>query len=266
VSLFTAVDPERFIYVEQRLPANGRGAWTTAGIGYLNRYTINPEGQPRIGTVAEKSIAHWSVAAGCDAIQRELVAGGYMAPVASSERGVFGPRTLAGVKAFQMRNADPLGGKPLVVDGIFGRGDARALFTPLIDTAEATHGVPDHLLRGEANHESMLDPGAMGYAVFYPDYRGIDRACFQINGKAHPEVTWGQAYDVGFAADWSAARLRANYDRFLAQFPGREALHYWRAAVLAHNNPAAATRFASTGIMPSQSAEDYVASVFNARY
>jgi len=269
MAIYPSVDPERFIDPTRNLPANGRGAWTREGIGFLNRYTINPDGQPRIGTVAEQSLAHWSVAAGCHTIQTELIRAGHLAALADGERGIFGPRTHTAVKAFQYANTDPETGAQLVVDGIFGRPDARALFTPIIDAAEARHGVPRHLLRGECNHESALDPGSVGFYIYYGtefEYRGVDRSAFQINSKAWASITWAQAYDFRFAADWSAKRMRYYRDLFASRYPGKSNDLYWDAAVLAHNNPSAAGKYANTGVMPSSSAAAYVSGVLNAIY
>lgn len=269
MTIFTRVDPERFIDPARQLPPNGRGAWVKQGIDFNYRYCLAPDGAARIGTVAERSLAHWSVAAGCYAIQQRLVSLGLMEPVGSTEAGVFGPRTDEAVRKFQSGATDPESGNALAVDGIVGTSDARALFTPVIDAAEAAYAIPGHLLRGECNHESRLDPGGCGYYIYYSSgtaYRGVDRGPLQINALANPQVSWAQAYDFSFAADWSAKRMRGYYDQFKARYPGQGDDLYWRAAVLAHNNPSAAGTYARTGVITSASAAAYVEGVYNAIY
>jgi peptidoglycan hydrolase-like protein with peptidoglycan-binding domain len=159
---FNQVNPEKFVEPLHGKPANGRGAWTRTGIGFDYRYMINPETQPRIGTVCERSLDHWAVGAGTWAIQSRLIALEYLPPIANAEWGIFGPKTEAAVSTFQQGNLDPAGkGVRLAVDGTVGRSDARALFTPLIKVAQADYHIPDDLLLGETNHESRLDPGAL---------------------------------------------------------------------------------------------------------
>jgi len=264
--LFTQVDPNGFIDTDRSLPANGRGAWNRNGIGFDYRYAINPDGQPRIGSQADKSMAHWAVAAGCYIIQSRLITLGHMGPLSDGEKGLFGERTLAGVKAFQAVNKDPDGGAQLVTDGTVGRSDARALFTPILNAAERKYDIPNHYLRGECNHESMLDPGAVGYYIYYPDYRGVDRGAFQINSKSAPDVTWAQAFDATFAADWSAKRMRTNHDTYAARWPNQDDTVLWHAAILSHNNPSAAAIMARTGYPPYETSAAYINNVLLAIY
>lgn len=266
MATFLQVDPQSFVDVEAGQPEHGRGSWTRTGISFDYRYALSENPAARIGTLAQESTGHWAVAAGCYAIQRRLQAFGHLGVLAESERGIFGPRTQAAVKAFQAAAVDPESSAPLVVDGIVGTSDARALFTPVIDAAERKHGIPAHYLRGECNHESRLDPGAVGYFVFYPEFRGVDRGAFQVNSKAHAEVTWAQAFDFLFMADWSAARMRGYFDKFKAAYPKLSDDTCWRAAILAHNNPAAATTYARTGSLSSTSGAAYVNAVLTAIY
>lgn len=266
MSTFLQVDPVRFIDTSAGKPAFGRGAWVREGIGFDYRYMLNPDGQPRIGTVAEKTLAHWAVAAGCWAIQRRLIVLGHMAPLVEAERGLFGPKTVAAVKAFQKDRMDPENDSPLVVDGTVGRSDARALFTPIITAIEKALTIPDHYLLGETNHESRLDPGAIGYYIYYPDYRGVDRSLSQINSSANPQVTWVQAFDVEFSIDWSGRRLRKAHDDFKIANPGQNESVLWDAALCHHNNPSAARKWAQLGYAPTPEAAKYVSDTKAARY
>lgn len=275
MATFLQVDPERLVDQTNHVPLHGRGAWTKEGIGFDYRPRLNPLGYPRIGTVAEKSLAHWAVAAGVAAIQRRLSAFGFMAPLPDDELGVFGPKTSQGVQAFQSDNADPASGGALWVDGIVGSSDSRALWTPEIDMAEDRYGIPDHLLRGEVNHESAMDAGAIGYIIYYAkiigtqttyQYRGVDRGLCQINSVAHSEVSWRDAMDPTVSIPWSGASLRAHYDQFKKWYPQQLTSVLWDAAVCAHNNPAAATNWARYGSAPTEAAALYVGYVKTARY
>lgn len=269
MTIFTQIQPAVFIQPDRHLPANGRGAWTKTGIGFDYRYRLSSDPAQRIGTLAQQSLAHWAVAAGSYAIQSRLVDLGHMAPVAASEAGMFGPRTDQAVRKFQSGATDPESGAPLIVDGIVGRSDARALFTPVIDAAEQQYDIPDRLLRGQCNHESALDPGAVGYWVYYGttlEYRGVDRGPHQINSKAQTQINWGQSFDFRFAAGWSAANMRGHHDNYATRYPSQSATVLWEAAALAHNNPSAGARYAATGIVPTQAAATYLNAVLAARY
>lgn len=266
MATFDTVDPDGFVRPAYGEPENGRGAWTREGIDFDYRYAMADEPSQRIGTRAEVSLDHWSVAAGSYAIQRRLVELGNMDPVGPNEKGIYGSRTRQAVRAFQADNEDPDGGARLHVDGIVGRSDARALFTPMITAAEKRHDIPRRLLLGETNHESMLDPGAVGYFIYYPDYRGVDRAMSQINAKANPQVSWHEAYDPRFALDWSARRMRSYFDGFRQRYPKTGTLALWDAAVCAHNNPSAAWQWARDGHPPTEAAAKYVSGVKHARY
>lgn len=264
--IFSQIDPESFIDIPAGFPTVGRGAWTKAGIGFSNRYTIAPSGQPKIGTQCERSLDHWAVGAGCWALQCRLIELGHLPRIKVSERGIFGPKTFQAVKSFQSANKDPATNSPLVVDGIVGRPDARALFTPYIDDAERAFEIPERYLRGIIHRESALDPGSVGYFIYYPEYRGVDRGAAQINSLAHNEVLWNVAYNFHAAMAWTAERLKAAHDRYAAKHPGKGDELYWEAAVLSHNNPAAAAAYAATGVMQSKAAVSYVSAVLTARF
>lgn len=260
----TQVDPEGFVD-ETSEPEHGRGAWNRKGIDFDYRYALSPTQAQRIGTRCEESLDHWAVGAGCLAIQHRL-ANLHFYEMRASERGVFNSRMKTAVKAFQGQNSDPINGAQLQQDGTVGTSDARALFTPVILEAERKYRVPDKLLLGETVHESALDPGAVGYYVYYPDYRGIDRGMSQINSRANAIVSWGDAFNPSFAIDWSGHRLRTIFDQFKAQFPSTSEFELWNAAVCAHNNPSAAGKWARDGVPPTPEAAKYVQAVRNSTY
>ena len=109
-----------------------------------------------------------------------------MKTVAKTNRGVFNPTLRDAVIRFQEGGIDPQTKAPLVDDGTVGMSDTRALFTPLILDAESSFGIPDRLLLGETNHESQIEPGALGYFIYYPDYRGVDRGVRRSTARRRP--------------------------------------------------------------------------------
>lgn len=247
--LFEEVNPNKFV----KPGIFGRRAWTKAGIGDDYRYHYRPG--VKVGEEAEKSLDHWAVSAGVYGIQARLVALGFLkAPV----RGSFGYGLRTAVIAFQ-KDAG------IEADGTVGISDARALWTPVIDAAESDHSIPDHWVRGQINGESSLDPGALGWQIYYPDFRGVDRGMGQINSEAHPEITWGQSYQPWTAIEWTAKRLRDSFDTFQRQFPKTPVATLWEAAVCAHNSPVAAYDWLKTGT-PSPDARKYVDLIKAARY
>lgn len=264
MTLLHAVSPQDFIDSTKSLPANGRGAWTKVGIDFEYRYALAPDSSQRIGTRAQVSLDHWAVAAGSFAIKKRLIDLGFMAPLADSERGIFGPRTQDAVKAFQAKNADPQGGRALSVDGIVGTSDARALFYPLVVKAMTKYGIPEHLLVGETNHESVFDPGAVGYFIYYPDYRGVDRGLSQINSKG--TVSWLDAFDPAFCIDWSGKRLRDYFNQYAANYPKQDTSVLWEAAVCAHNSPVNGNNWAKNGGPTNETAAAYVDGVRKATF
>jgi hypothetical protein len=271
---YTQVDPESFIHLDTAtpLPTHGRGAWTPYGIGFDTRYRTVPKDlaipYPQLGTIPDRNLDCWAVAAGIHALQRRLIQLSFLEPVAPSEFGFFGPRTDAAVRAFQAATKDPGTSQKLEVDGIVGRTDSRALWTPLIDAAEKSFAIPQHILRGETMHESALDVGAVGWYIFYEgaDYRGVDRGMSQINSRANASITWAQAFDPVFALPWSARRLRTYHDGFESDFPNRAQSLYWDAAICAHNNPSAARAWVKASEPTTTAAATYVSSVRKAIY
>jgi peptidoglycan hydrolase-like protein with peptidoglycan-binding domain len=266
MALFTEVDPEKFIDTRAKTPLHGRGAWNSKGKANGSWRYERIEGKPNIGTDCEKSLDAWACGAGVYAYQQILAKRGYLTKF---RKGVFGRTTMEAVKAFQAKNLQVTNGRPLTADGTIGTTDAKALLTPLIDSAERTYGIPDRSLRGETNLESALDTGALGYFIYYGtslEYRGVDRSSSQINSGAHPDITWAQAFDPFFAIDWSGKRMRSAYDSFKKANPGQRDQVLWDAALCYHNNPSAATTWARQGFAPTDAAASYVAAAKTARY
>lgn len=260
----TQVDPAGFVDGMFE-PAHGRGAWTKTGIDFDYRYALAPTRDQRIGTRCEEGLEYWATAAGCLAIQHRLAELQFYDMV-KDEHGVFNKRMQTAVRAFQTQNSDPMTGAQLLQDGTVGTTDARSLFTPVIRKKETKYAIPDKLLLGETVHESAMDPGAVGYYIYYPDYRGVDRGMSQINSKANSTVSWMEAFSPTFSLDWSGRRLRTIYTQFKTQYPTTPDLELWNAAVCAHNNPSAAIQWAKTGFPPTVDAAKYVQAVRNSTY
>lgn len=279
---FHEVDPSSFIDIPAQLPATGRGAWTRLGIEIDYRFRLAPAGAPRVGTQAEKSLSHWAVSAGVYAVQKRLEGLGYWEVSDNDEfHGRWGSGTDRAFRAFQKASVDPAGGARLTIDGLCGRADVRALWTPLIDESAEYYNVPKEYLRGQANWESFgLDPAAVGYYIYYAvkyrkadgtygtrvEFRGVDRGLSQINSLYNPDVTWHQAYDPVFSLAWSGKRLRTFYDKYKKANPAQDVQVLWDAAICAHNNPSAAALWAKNGFPPTEDAATYVSSVRGATY
>lgn len=264
------VNPESFIDISNEEPENGRGAWTREGIGFDYRYMVAPSGTQLLGSQCETSLAHWAIGAGVRAIQRrlrslKLVPSGYF----DTEHNVYGSKTADAVKKFQTKNVDPSNGHDLWVDGIVGRSDSRALWTPLIDEAETDEEIPNRLVLGQINHESLLDAGAVGYFIFYGedlDYRGVDRGLAMMNSKALPDESWLETFTPRYAINWTANRMRSQFDSYRSSYPKRRDAVLWDAAVCAHNSPVWGGQWAKSGAPPNDQAARYVAAVKAAVY
>lgn len=271
MSTFNQIQPSVFGEI-----ASGRGAWRSRGFDFTGTnyvYRLEHATEPRLGQRAERDCDHWAVGAGSGAVQRRLVT---LAFTTETEMlgcsGIWGPRTDAAFRKFQSLNIDPGTGLKLTVDGQCGRQDTRALWTPLIDAYEDFASIPDHLLRGLLNNESILDPGAVGEITIYvrdggiKEYRGVDRGLAQINSMAHPEITWAQAFDAPYAISYAAARLRSTFDSLKAKYPSRADSVHWDAAVESHNSPVWGQSWAKYGFPPNDQAITYVRAVKNAIY
>lgn len=255
---FLQVDPTKL-----STPTSGRGAWSHTGIDFDYRYTIAPPGEDRIGTVCDRSVNHWAVGAGAWAIQDQLISLGYMAQIGDTEKGIWGPKTDAAFRIFQKTHKDPLDGKPLVVDGFFGRQDARALWTPIIDMAEIQHGIPGHILRGQIWWESWEDPGAIGSIT----RSGIDRGIAAINSKWRPNISWRQSFDPTFTIPYTAKALADQRTTYQARYGSKRSDRVlWDATIANHNSPEKADDWAQDAVPPDEQIETYVRGVRTSIY
>lgn len=270
MSVFSLVNPERFIDHATHQPRYGRGCWNRHGKANGSWRYEWIETLPKIGTNAEQSLDAWATCAGCYAYQSLLIRGGYLRELEPPERGIFGPATKGAVQDMQRNNKNPANGRALTVDGTIGRADAAALLTPVIDQAEARQRIPNHLLRGETALESgYLDCGALGSYIWYGDeleYRGVDRSVSQINSHSNEQVTWEQAFNPVFSINWSAERMRNYYDQFRRAYPDQTNVVLWDAALCAHNSPLNAWSWARRGAPPNDVAAKYVSACKAARY
>lgn len=261
MTIFTQVDPERFIKPERHLPEFGRGVWNDKGKANGSWRYEYTEGKPSIGTNAETSLDAWATCAGSYAWQMILMRRGFLRLLHWSEEGIFGPATEAAVVRMQRATEDPETGRRLEADGTIGRHDAKALLAPLIDAAEDRHDIPSHYLRGETNLESAMDTGALGTYIYYGidrRFAGVDRSNSQINSKSNAQVSWPQAFNPYFSIDWSAEQMRDYHDRFADAYPHQDASVLWDAALCSHNSPLYAWSWAKHGIAPNETAARYV--------
>jgi hypothetical protein len=146
--------------------------------------------------------------------------------------GWFGPQTDAALRRFQTVMG-------LEVDGLAGPTTMKALFTPAIRAAAATHEVPIQVMGGLVMNESSMDPAAVGI-------NGADHGLCQINLNVH-DIELDQALDPAFALDWSAEDLRRVHDRW-----DRESSRVdpWHIAIANHNSPKMARQWAVSGTAP----------------
>lgn len=229
----------------------GRGAWTRRGFpieagkeqGFTNMYRRHMI-PPTTGSQSNMGLDYEAVAEGVRAIQDLLNI--YI-------DGLFGPQTETAVKAFQKERA-------LTVDGIVGPATIKALLEPTMMSVTSQYRIPDRLLYGIVQQESVRDPGAVGYST--PSDRGL----VQINLTAHKSITMRQACTPSFSLDFAANSMRTQHDRYrnrtdyISSHDGQDKVA-WDAAVAYHNSPAWAEQWAKTGTPPNQQIADYVKNV-----
>ena len=263
--LFSEVEPESFINLNTGEPAHGRGAWNSTGNDHSYRYQLVTDGD-LLGSVCEKSLAHWAVGAGIHAIQKRLQTLALMGRIPRKNRGVFDEVTRNAVREFQSFNSDPLTKAALEVDGTVGLSDARALFGPIATRMEKKYKIPAGYLAGQTNHESAFDPGAVGYFIFYPDYRGVDRGLSQINSKAHADISWRNAFLPYYSLKYSASRLRSTFVGYKSRYGYNSDVVLWQAALCSHNSPVNGNAWAKNGSAPNDQAATYVREVLQAKF
>jgi peptidoglycan hydrolase-like protein with peptidoglycan-binding domain len=276
IVLFNEVDPTKF---ELPVGTTGRGAWNSRGHGFNEwRYALSPRGVARMGSQCEKGLDYWATGAAIYAIRRRLIALGFVDEPDLKFVGTFGTEMQTAVKNWQATASDPSDGRELDTDGTVGRSDARALWTPLLDKAEAQNKIPEHYLRGQINFESGgLDPGAVGYYIWYasaqsgttePTWRfgGVDRGLQQNNSKHNPDISWAKAFDASWAIADAGIRLRSRFNELKSKYSTRSDDVLWQAAICSHNSPAYGDSWARVGAPPNTIASNYVAGCLKGRY
>lgn len=225
-------------------PGTGRGAWTIVGIGPNGiYYQVGPSSQ-QVGMPAAEDPAldvgcvdyravNWGVKqiqSRCnELVKAKLVVDGW-----------FGQRTEAAVVAVQAQIG-------LVPDGIVGRITAKALWRPLVISAEAAHGLGEpHYLGGIMAHESNFDPGAVGYMS--PGDKGL----YQWNS-----VALTSAFDYHWSIPQTASRFAAAWQKY----SGRGSKLQVACSIAQHNAPSYAAEWYATGQPPTIPISDYVAAV-----
>jgi hypothetical protein len=191
-------------------PAHGRGAFPDSGLGGTFNESGNGRGPYyRTPTIATSQAGE----AGAYAIQHQTscsidVYAVYMAVkgiqflVGADADGYFGPLTGASVKAYQQRSG-------LEVDGVVGPQTCHSLFAPVVKVAaklqNALHVDQLYgLAMGTLFAESMIDPGAVGYAD--PHDLGIG----QISGPSHPALSVDDRLDPIKAIKWIVGFIDSN--------------------------------------------------------
>lgn len=100
--------------------------------------------------------------------------------------GVFGPETKAAVADAQAK----LG---IISDGVVGKETMTWFLWPHIHEIADYHDVPWRIIYGFLQNEGAWDPGAVGWLD------SNDLGLAQINTKAHPDVTFSEAFCPSFA-------------------------------------------------------------------
>jgi hypothetical protein len=111
---------------------------------------------------------------------------------------------------------------------------------------ESKHKIPAVLLCGKVWFESGFDPGAIGA-------NGWDMGPAQINLSVHSHSV-EDAVNPAFWIPWTTKRFVDAYNRYRTQTIGEQKA--WDPAVLQHNWPVGADRWASTGRVPTHATMD----------
>lgn len=187
---------------------------------------------------------------GIASIQKRLKVGGFF------ERkiieGVYTFNTAWAIRNFQRTQTG------LKVDGVAGTLTIKKLFAPLTGKKSALYGVPDGILCGMVVQESGWDVCATG--AFNTAASGTDRGLIQFNDRFNPTVTDEMAFDAAFSLDEGAKRLAARFESFIEQSDDQDADFElaWDCAIAAHNSPADAAAWWSTGSPPDEQIANYV--------
>ena len=194
---------------------NGRGAWSSKGIGG----TLKPSRGKTIPgpyyMLAENDIDQIGLGTWCRRAQGlpvnqdynatfhgvvgiQLLLNSYVGANLEGD-GIFGPTTKWYTVVAQKKAG-------LVEDGVIGIKTMKALLLPLIQRTAAKFNEPWEPIYGVLRFEGALDPGAVGYID--PQDWGLA----QINTKYHPEVSFAQAFCPSYATAFVANYLRYGLD------------------------------------------------------
>lgn len=161
----------------------GRGAWPVAGTGGTKKFKDASKPGPYYFEGSGEGIAanrddneravHLAVKAYQRALRRRL-------GIDLNATGVYGPKTVEAVKAFQEQHDN------LTVWGGIGPDTSKALLHP--DIAGVVLGADNNqitvdIVSGTIQTESMWDAGAVGFQDSH------DLGLAQINGPAHPNLS-----------------------------------------------------------------------------
>lgn len=165
------------------------------------------------------------------ALQLFLVAAG--SDIATD--GVFGPLTLAAVKAFQKKRA-------LTVDGIAGLMTQRSVARLVGGPYASAQKLPANLLSSIAENESSWALGCVNWDSSGGVDSGIiqDRVEWESSPTEIAESRWVEAFGPS-SLDRTARELRSRHDRFYGKPGAKTHQAAWELAVLYHNWPWGAT-------------------------
>ncbi len=220
----------------------GRGAWTAIGKDNKSRYYEYKAGLPLDGGRKDVNVNYQAVNFGVLALQKAINNLGYTPALVAD--GILGPKSTAAIKWAQTKIGT-------VADGQAGPNTMKAIIHPYVEYFEAVYAVPGEHVWGMTMLESAFDPGAVGYTT--PSDRGL---C-QINLVAHPSITVEQAFDPGYALNYSSKRLKDAR----AQFAGKGAVLQENCSIAQHNSPLAAKQWYAAGVAPNPTIEKYVSLV-----
>lgn len=223
--------------------ATGRGAWTKRG--NLKDTSTYKEGCSR-ALDAVQNQDEWAVTCGVVGIRQLLAYNGF--PVEHiGDPGKFGPRTKRAVIEFKKHKQFK------TINGAVGIGTSKALLRRPVEDFEKKWEIPGRYLWGMIGTETAWDLGAVGYSTPY------DVGICQFNLKYNTEYVAERYMEPTWALNETAKRLRARFVEYSRATT--DSARAWDAAILSHNSPVNALKYAQTGVYPTAQAASYVAMV-----
>lgn len=188
-------------------PAVGRGSWNTKGVGG----TLSTDGKSpgswfapaadpakMIGKAAKAALATGTIDANLYAVFLAVKA--IQRVVGATEDGLYGKDTAAAVALYQSVNG-------LGADGVWGVNTGKRAVSAALAKAATAAGSPATARKAALGHttcESTFDIACVGPTT------PKDRGPCQINADWHADVTFEQAFDLDFAADWQVRFVQGN--------------------------------------------------------